>query len=168
LGLPAAVLAHSLSFGSGHTLGGSAHLLVFEATLAAACASMSALLFATIYFAAGRRNGSIVATRMAAYLPGAAGIALAAGGWFGLIERAEPGHGLSLIVAGAAILLSAFVLRSALASLVRFVAALTVAICPPQFANRAAFVRLQPVRVSGTTLCPVVTTRLSRPPPHFS
>jgi len=129
---------------------------------------MAALFFATIYFTTGRKSGSIVAARIAPYLPGLVSVGLAAGGWFWLFERAESAHGLSLGLVVAAITAASFALRTLLGLVVRIVARLAVAICSEQFANRPAIVRLALFGTPRAALCPVVATRFSRPPPVFS
>ncbi|MDQ6930911.1 MAG: hypothetical protein M3126_09630, partial [Candidatus Eremiobacteraeota bacterium] len=86
MGLPVAILAHILSFGGGHTLGGSAHELVIDLSLTAACASIAALVAGAIFISAGRREGTIVAQRLTKFLPGGGVIFALAAGWFAVIE----------------------------------------------------------------------------------
>lgn len=167
LGLPVAILAHLLSFGGGHTLGGSAHELVIDLSLAAACASMAALISGAILISAGRSQGTIVAQRLSAFLPGPGLIFALATAWFAAIETPEAGHRFSIALVVLAILVASLTIRALVGCIVRFVSELAVFIRTNPFANRPNVLRLIFAAPQAAMLCPVVATRFSRPPPRF-
>lgn len=157
-----------LSFGSGHTLGGDAHRAVLDASLAAICATMAALFFGGIFLAAGTRNGSILASRLAATIPGARSIFGMAALWLAAIEGLERGHGLSLAAMTVSLILITMAVAGLLHLGVRALAQLVVSIFAQAFAKH-----FTPIVATGKTVaipCAAIfvdTTLFSRPPPAF-
>jgi len=169
LGLPAAVSAHFVTFGNSHTVGGAAHGLVMDGMLGALCASVVALLLGAAYFAAAHRSGSLVAARLGRFLPATPLIALAAAGWFCLIERAEVSHSTPVLLAGTVLVLVAALLRVAVSASLRLLAAVALAFFTLPFAAReperfASFVWVAPTQQRRH----LAISRYSRPPPSFT
>lgn len=154
LGLPAALLAHTLVFGQTHTIAGSFHVLV----LAAGAASLfAAALFETL--AALRRTKSIS--------PHLLVTALSAVAWLTAVEAGETRHAIPTLLCLLAISAAAWII--ALLS-----HACTHAVC----AIAAMFVRRKPVDTFAVqhlraAVLPRPSTRahfilFSRPPPVLS
>lgn len=168
IGLPVAVLAHMLSFGSSHTLGGNAHGVVLDATLAAVCATMAALFFGGIILATGTRNGSILARRLAAAMPAAWSTFGSAALWLIGIERLEQSHGLSplIVIASLAVLTLAItgLLHVGVRALAQVVVSIFAQTFAKQFTPRVATTK--PFVATHAAIF-VDSTLFSRPPPVF-
>ncbi len=87
LGLPTALLAHAMVFGSGHAVAGAAHSV-------ALAAGAAALLLVLALRSKQAAEGTVVAARLRALAPSLAGLMIAAAAWFALLEltRARAYH----------------------------------------------------------------------------
>ncbi len=169
LGLPAAVAAHFLTFGGGHTVGGASHVLLMDSIVVVLCASILALCAAAVFFALGTREGSIVAARLEGLLPSALSLAVVATGWFILIERAEEPHAIPLAIATFAVVCVALLLRLALGGALRLLAAVALRLLTVPFAATPrdgfdSFASIAPILKRPQ----LALSRYSRPPPRFS
>lgn len=101
LGLPAALLAHTLAFGAQHTAGAGMHALFLG--LASALAFAATLVVAV---AAMRRVPGIAPK----FAPILAGSAL----WFAAIEGSEQSHSVPVLVSALALVVASFIVRTLL------------------------------------------------------
>lgn len=129
LGLPAALLGHTVAYGGSHSVGGSFHGVLVGLTVAAA----AAMLFGAACLAwtgAGRiLQGSVLAARIEEYLPGWTASTIAAGLWFTLAEHVEPRHdALSPLILIAALALSAWILLLLAHFVLSLLAAIAIAV----------------------------------------
>ena len=169
LGLPTAVLTHVLSFGGDHALGGSAHQLVLDLSLAAVCATIAALCAGAIFLAAGSRSGSMLAARLVEFVPSIWSIAGSTVLWFACMESIESPHGFSiaglLLILACALCVSA-VVRGLLLRCARALAQLAHQAMRTCFAPRApgaVIIRFAPTPRATTLL--IAAPNFSRPPP---
>jgi hypothetical protein len=167
LGLLASLVAHAAAFGDSHAAGGAFH----EPLVAAAQATAVGLFvgFAALaWIGAGRHaDGSVLASRLEARLPGPVALAAASTVWLALAEMLEGPHAgappltLALSLAAAAALVYALAV-----GVVRFLAGVAVAIRRTTFSPRA------PRRHRGAHAVIVATPsghagrRFARPPPR--
>jgi hypothetical protein len=167
LGIPTAILGHTLLFGGSHQLGGSLHELFLDVALAA-CAIV-AVLFAVVALsgASGASTGSVLAARLGGYMPGLWSVLASSALWYGAIEAAEPEHQMPpvllvlalLTVAALLICFTADALRRAIASIVLAVYTAPFAPRMPVFITRRRSTTLVRRRRLATG------RRFARPPP---
>ena len=166
LGLLASVLGHMAAYGNGHAMGGPYHDLLITLVDAGVGSFVFAAL-ALAWVGSGRiSDGSVLAARLATYLPSVPLLALSAAGWyqfFESVEGAHAGYGTAVIVIALsfAILLVHWLARSAIA----VIAALILSIFRNPFAPRVRlWIRYAehplPIR-EGAPL----HRRFARPPP---
>jgi hypothetical protein len=167
LGLPAALLAHTIAFGNDHTMGGSyAQLLsVLGVTAVVAltilwlglCASMRDRLV----------DGSVLRATAVRFFPSTAGLAIAAGGWFGLAESLEASHdSVSIAVVLAALFFAALIIRAFAMHTLCVLAKAIVATASQRFDIRnvaLVAVRQETPAYGGNERVPQL---YSRPPPN--
>jgi hypothetical protein len=167
LGLLASLFTHAVLFGNGHSVGGTLHEVVVQG----AAATASALVLAWLAVAwNGRRaaDGSVLAARLLARLPGWPLVAVCAAGWYALIEHAEsahsdPGTAITVLALGAvAALVWAFAKW-----LVRSIAFAVIAIAAAAFEPRPVIV-CRPIRRIIRPIAPALRRRHARPPPIAS
>lgn len=112
LGLVAALVTHAVLFGGEHVWGGAYHSALLELTLAAVTsltAATAAFLWSGAHCAA---DGTVLASRLRAMLPGWAAIAASGAGWFALGECLESAHaGVPLLAVAVMLALVAWMLR---------------------------------------------------------
>jgi hypothetical protein len=167
LGIPTAILGHTLLFGESHQLGGSFHELFLDVALAG-CAVFAALFAAVaLSGASSASTGSVLAARLGRYLPGLWSLLASSGLWYAAIEAAEPEHQMPPVLLIAALLIAAALLvrfaadtvRRAIASIV--LAVLTAAFAPrlPVFLSRRRAPAMAWYRRFATG------RRFARPPP---
>lgn len=168
LGLPVALLAHLATYGNEHLIGGSAHGLLIEVGYLLAALAGIGLLAASLLSSRSAGSGSMMAARLAAYLPGGLSLGLCALAWFLGIERCEsPAFGidpLTLVWIAA----FAFVAYRGARAAARAVASLVVAWSAPARAARDGigsrrFAYAAPAVASRGH----VRRRFARPPPLF-
>lgn len=155
LGLPAALLAHTLVFGGEHAVGGPMHALLFG--LAASFGFLITLLVAI----AAVRSMRGATPRFAAIFTGAAL-------WFGGIELYEHGHGVPLLLSFLALLLASGIVRAVLRAFAHTVAIIAYALwsvlTKPKAICASAIVLATPAQQR-----PAYRFRVfSRPPPALS
>ncbi|MBV8147774.1 MAG: hypothetical protein JO092_01640 [Candidatus Eremiobacteraeota bacterium] len=166
LGLVAALVGHAALFGGEHAIGGAYHSLLLQVAAAAGFGfggALGALLWSGARFAA---DGSVLATRIAAHLPGLPGVAVSTALWFSLGERLEPHHaGTPLAFALVALLGAAALILGIARALVRWIAHIAFAISRAKTCGAV-------VRARADTNGPVFRAqrdatgrRFARPPP---
>jgi hypothetical protein len=168
IGLPTAVLAHALTYGQGHVLGGSHHENVLQLTLALGAVAAAAAAALTLASARTAQNGSILASRIAAYLPGWAGLAISAAAWFGLIESLESEHQVPALLILVAIAATAWLVRSLTRAALGALAQIAFAIFAVPIAPRSVFTATQTVAPILVRSRIVGRRRFARPPPFFA
>lgn len=154
LGLPAALFAHVLVFGSDHVVGGSMHAAVLE--LGGVFAFLTALMAAS----AAVRSRCAAAPRFLTIVAGAAA-------WFAAIELCERSHGTPFLLTALAIVFASWLVRAILLAFAQTVAAIAVIL---------AGVRVRAPRIAFAHRANIVLPRsaahrlrlFSRPPPVFS
>jgi hypothetical protein len=171
LGLLAALLAHTASYGSDHVVGGSHHVALELLALAGVGAfAMAAAGIA--WLGAGRyADGSVLAAAIRPLVPSLSGLLASATVWFVLIESIEPEHatqapilvvGLCLFAASALLAFAAKWFVAAIAVIVTL-AGITLA-----FAPRVASYRRRFEHVSSARRTDFVYRRFARPPPGLT
>lgn len=170
LGVPAAVLAHTLLFGEGHQLGGSLHDTFLGIAVAA---SLGFVVFFVAVASSGAKTatttGSLLAARLCAWLPSVWLLAGSALGWFAGIECSETdGHAPAPLFLLAVVLVgSALVVRWAAWGILGAIASVTLAARVRPFAGRArtfACRRPAPILVGIGRIA--AHRRFARPPPY--
>ncbi len=171
LGLLAALLAHTASYGSDHVVGGSHHVALELLALAGAGA-FAVVVAGLAWLGAGRHaDGSILAAAVRPLVPSLGGLLASATLWFALIESIEPEHvtqapmlviGLCLFAACALIAFAAKWFVAAVAAIV----ALTI--ISLAFAPRAASYRRCFEHFSSARRIDFVYRRFARPPPALT
>ena len=155
LGLPAALLAHALTFGGEHTLGGSLHAWALE--LGATCAFLAALIAAI----AAVRCRYALAPRFDAIVGGAAA-------WFTVLELCEGGHGIPVVTAVFTLLAASCLVRCVLRAFAGTVAAFICGL-RSTFAPARPFVAVRRPNLTPRASSLAHRLRLySRPPPVFA
>jgi hypothetical protein len=168
IGLPTAVLAHGLTYGRGHVLGGSNHENVVQLTLALGMLAVVACGALALASARTAQNGSILASRLAVYVPGWGTLTLAAAGWFCTIEGMEPHHQGIAALAVTTIAISAWLVSLLAGGRPRALAQIAFAIFAAQSAPRHFLgqrLHAAPIVVHSRT---VDRRRYARPPPFFA
>lgn len=154
LGLPAALLAHALTFGHDHAAGGRLHALFLDL-------AGSFGFFATLVIAVSASRRLRLAPSNVLW------IAVPAIAWFSGIEAGEARHGIPHALSLLAILAASWLVRA----IVRAFAQTLVAVIVSLWSRvRAAQPPIQcaPRNLSLPALRPAYRFRIfSRPPPHF-
>ena len=170
LGLLASLAAHVAAYGGAHVEGGAYHALLEDLALCGGAIGLFGAMFGAFGGAGGCLQGSVLAARLAVWLPSARLIALTGLSWFVLIESVEPAHAaVSLLAIAALMLLASIALRVAAHTVLRAIAEFVFAVV------RAPFARLTlpplPVRDDAPpvarTLC-AAPRHITRPPPARS
>ena len=135
LGLVAALLGHAALFGGDHAIGGAYHSLLLQTAAAAGfgfAGALGALLWSGARFAA---DGSVLARRISARLPGLPMVAASAALWFTLGERLEPPHAATpLIFTLVALFFAAALVVGIARGLMRWIAQVVFAATRPPIA----------------------------------
>ncbi|HTU70139.1 MAG TPA: hypothetical protein VMF11_07430 [Candidatus Baltobacteraceae bacterium] len=167
LGLLASLLAHAMSYGESHQVGGGYHQAV--ELLALTGAGVLAVLAGSLACVGARRyaTGSVLAARLRTLVPPLPLLAAAATIWFALIESVEPPHPYD-----APILLIALSLAAAAAAisflfgwLLRAIAEFAFAIASRPFVRRPVCYRRRFAHRSSARRAVFVYRRFARPPP---
>jgi hypothetical protein len=167
LGLLAALLAHTASYGNDHLAGGSHHvaleLLALGgvggfAVVAASLAWLGAARFAT---------GSVLAAGLRPLVPSIGSLLVSSTFWFATVECIEPEHATHAPIAVIALCLGLAALLIALAAqwFVQAIAAIVIAIAHTTFARRLVTYSRRFERVSSAHRIDFVYRRFARPPP---
>jgi hypothetical protein len=167
LGLLAALLAHTASYGDSHVIGG-AHHVALELLALAGAGGFVMLVAALAWLGAGRHaDGSVLAAALRPLVPGPGSLLVSTTFWFVAIESVEPEHAVH-----APILLIACCLIAAAASVsfaakwfVHAVATIALAIAHPTFARRPATYSRRFEQHSSARRTDFVYRRFARPPP---
>lgn len=169
LGLLASLAAHALAFGQGHTEGGAYHGFLMNLALCGAGTGLCAAMLAAFGRAPTCAQGSILACRLAAFVPGVRVVAASGLAWFAAIESFEPAHaGVSLLVVAAGMLLAALALRHLALFVLRLLAQLALSTARPGFAMRAPFVLRRAVAPAFVPARIFAPHHVTRPPPALS
>jgi uncharacterized membrane-anchored protein len=166
LGLVAALAGHAALFHGDHAIGGAYHLLLLQGAAVAGfsfAGALGALLWSGARFAA---DGSVLASRIAARLPGLAMTVLSSALWFSLGEQIEPHHaatplGLTIIALVCAAALVVGVARAA----VRWIAHVAFSIARASGRPELAEGRLRLRPTPRFTQNDGTGRRFARPPP---
>ena len=167
LGIPTAILGHTLLFGGSHQLGGSLHELFLDVALVA-CVVVAALFAAVaLSGASGASTGSILAARLGSYLPGLWSLLASSGLWYVAIEAAEPEHQMPPVLLIAALLVAAALLvRFAADTLRRAIASIVLLVFTAAFAPRTpAFITRRRAAIFTWRRRLAADRRFARPPP---
>ena len=164
LGLPTALAAHALVFGGEHSVGGA-----FQSSVLAG--GLLGLLLVLALHSKQLVQGSIAAHRLRGCIPGFLPLAVSASAWFAALEACESAHALPVIAIVAALFAACAIVRLAVKSAARCVAAITFALLvsstrlriAPDSAARFRFAAPQPVRLLAHS-----ERLFSRPPPALS
>lgn len=151
-------------------MGGAYHAWLVESALAGA-AGFAVLLGALAWTGSQRiADGTVLAARLSARLPGAAPLLAASALWFALGERLEASHAdASLLLSAVVIALAAWGILALARWFVRMVAGFALALCRPDFAPRALQWRLRGTPRSLIARRSPLRRRLfARPPPVVS
>jgi hypothetical protein len=140
LGLLASLVAHAAGFGGRHTEAGDYHELLSILAFAGAGGALVAAVCAAFGNSGTCAQGTILATRLCTWIPGAGAVALAGGMWFAFIESLEPAHGpASFIIIALAMLVAALALRGLAVLTARALATCAIAIARIAAAPRVIF-----------------------------
>jgi hypothetical protein len=140
LGLPAALVAHLVTFGNQHAAGGAYHgtLLALGASLVAGAVAAGWLLAWSGSKATA--NGSVLAERLGRFVPSYGQLLVAAWAAFALIEWLEPLHGQPLApLVFPALAATVWLARTIVQGLLRVLAAIAVAIASGELRAPAPF-----------------------------
>lgn len=166
LGLLTALLAHVVSYGGSHAVGGAYHATLL--LLAFAGGGGLAVLAGGIAWTGARRraDGSVLAAEMRTLLPGPASLAASGAVWFSLIEWAEPVHALvSVLVIALALAAAALALWLLAGWALRTIADAAFRITRSPYRKRPAFRRLAFSPPPSARAVAFAYRRFSRPPP---
>jgi hypothetical protein len=167
LGLLAALLAHTASYGGDHVVGGSHHMALELLALAGA-GGFVAVCAALAWLGAGRQtDGSVLAAALRPLVPSFTSLLLGATAWFATIESMEPEH---LVRAPIVVIALSLIAAAALISLaakwfVHAIAAIAIAIAATTFARRLVTYSRRFERCSSARRTDFVYRRFARPPP---
>ena len=168
LGIPTAILAHTVLFQGSHQVGGPLHDALL---LTGAAVSVGFVVFFAAFALTSptaTTTGSLLSTRLAPWLPSAWLLGLSALGWYTAIECSETdGHAPAPMFALAvALVVCALAVRWAAQLVVRTIASVTLGARLRPFAERArGFAPRRPALVPSNTGRIAANRRFARPPP---
>jgi hypothetical protein len=149
-GLLASLLAHAASFGDGHAQGGPFHIAFVSLGWAAVVGFLMAAAWTALCASKHRQSGSLLAARLAVFVPNRGAVIVSSAAWFVLGESLEPPHApASLLAIALSVAVFALLLRALAFSVLTAIAAIAVAIEELDFLPRLpvwAALRPQPVR----------------------
>ena len=121
MGLPTALLAHALVFGSEHAAGGALQ------RVALALAALAIVVSATLR---SRKavQGSIAASRLRVGAPSLLALLFSAASWFAILELCESSHAIPVLALACALVAACVAVRAAVGLLARFIAGVTLAL----------------------------------------
>lgn len=166
LGLLASLAAHTALFGQGHAMGGGYHAALAQAALTGALCLLAFFGALAWNGSAGTADGSVVAARLRARLPGAASLFAATLVWYGAAEALEPQHApASMIVAMIALAGIACLVSRLANAIVTLVAGAVIAARGTPFAPRPIPRSRRPRLHLIPRRAPLARRRFARPPP---
>jgi hypothetical protein len=169
LGLLAALLAHTASYGNDHVVGGSHHMALDLLALAGA-GGFVMVCAALAWLGAGRQSdGSVLAAALRPLVPSFGGLVLSAASWFAAIESMEPEHLMHapILVIALALIAAAGLISFAAGWFVRAIATIAIAIAlGTSFARRPVTYRRRFEHRSSARRTHFVYRRFARPPPN--
>jgi len=167
LGLLAALLAHTVSYGNNHVAGGSYHGVLELLALAGAGGFGAGVALLAWLGAARHADGSILAARLRPVLPDLPALAASATLWFAIIEGLEPEHPwhAPILLVAMALAATSIVLLLAARAVVGAIAAIVFAIARAPFVRRPACFRRRFAHRSSARRAAFVHRRFARPPP---
>jgi hypothetical protein len=121
LGLPTALLAHALVFGSEHAAGGAWS----SAAIAIGCVG---LMLVVALHSRSAVQGSIAASRLRAMLPPTTALAVSASAWFVLLELCEPAHNVLGVALVIAVVTASVLMRLSISAVASLFAAVAIAL----------------------------------------
>jgi hypothetical protein len=167
LGLLAALLAHTVSYGAQHEAGGVYHTVLLLTAIAGAggFAMVTALLVA---FGSRHGDGSVLAASLRPALPSTVQLTVAASAWFALIETAEPHHVVtSPLAIAAALILASLVICCSARRTISALASIVFCIIAAAHRKRAAAARYVFAPRPSARAVAFAYRRFARPPPAF-
>ncbi|HEX8806183.1 MAG TPA: hypothetical protein VF741_04500 [Candidatus Aquilonibacter sp.] len=170
LGLLAALLAHTASYGGSHVVGGSHHAAL-ELLALAGVGGFIAVCAALAWLGAGRQSeGSVLAAAMRPLVPSFGSLLIGATSWFVAIESMEPAHlvHVPLLVIALALIAAAAMISFAATWFVRAIAAIAIAIASTTFARRLTTYSRRFEQRSSARRTDFVYRRFARPPPALT
>jgi hypothetical protein len=167
LGLLAALLAHTASYGNDHAIGGSHHAAL-ELLALAGVGGFVVVCAAVAWLGAGRQtDGSVLAATLRPLVPSFGSLLAAGTLWFATIEGLEPEHltQAPLLLIGLCLIAAAAVISLATSWFVRAIAAIAIAIVSATFARRLVTYSRRTEQRSSARCSNFVYRRFARPPP---
>ena len=166
LGLLASLAGHAGLYGRGHAMGGDYHALLVEAALAGALCLLAFFGALAWNGSKGIADGSVVAARLLARLPGAGALFASTLLWYAVAEAIEPHHSpTSTLAAGVALAAASWLLSGLARAFVAIVADAVIVVRRTRFAPRTFFWQRCPARRPLLRRAPLVRRRYARPPP---
>ncbi len=165
LGLLASLVAHAAAFGDGHSQAGAYHN-VFLGLAAFGLTALAAGVFACALRSGCCRDGSVLAARLAGFIPGKRLLVLSSVGWFALGESLERAHAPApLLLLAALIAAAVLVIRALAIVLLRAIAAIAIAILRVPFAPRLPVRAHRLRRPAPRRRAAILRRPVTRPPP---
>lgn len=170
LGIPTAILTHTVLFQSGHQLGGSLHETLLGVVIAA---SLGVLVFFAALALSGAKtaatSGSLLAHRLSAWLPNAWLLAGSALSWYTAIECSETdGHAPApFFLLAVTVVTCALAIRWVATLVLGAITSITLAARVRPFAGRPrVFAPRRPRPILAGTGRVAAYRRFARPPPY--
>jgi hypothetical protein len=167
LGLLAALLAHTASYGNDHIAGGTHHVAL-ELLALAGVGGFAVVVAALAWLGATRlATGSVLAARLRPLVPSIGSLLVSSTFWFASIEGIEPEHATRapILVIACCLALAAAAISLAAKSFVQAIAAIAIAIADLTYARRLVTYSRRFARVSSARRIDFVYRRFARPPP---
>lgn len=163
LGLPTALFAHALVFGSEHAAGGALSTAIMAG-------SVFGVLLAVAIHSRRLMQGSVLATRVREQLPCFAALAVSGSVWFTAIELCERVHNVPLAAIALAIAAACILLRLAVSAIASSIAQFAIVLTNGEHAAADLTKRTSVTSNAPSTLRSFAHTRrlFSRPPPALS
>ncbi len=169
LGLLASLAAHAALFGRGHAMGGGFHAVLVQLALTGALCLLAFFGALAWNGSQGAADGSIVAARLRARLPGLGTLFAGTLAWYAAAEALEPHHAsVSLVVTGVAVAGIAWLVLQLARAIVTIVAGAVIAVCRAAFSPRATSRHRRPRQHLIARRAPIARRRFARPPPVFA
>jgi hypothetical protein len=167
LGLLAALLAHTASYGNDHVIGGSHHAAL-ELLALAGGGGFVIVCAALAWLSAGRQtDGSVLAAALRPLVPSFGSLLVAGTLWFVAIESIEPEHLVEapIVLIALCLIAAAGMISLAASWFVRVIAAIAIAITATTFARRLVTYSHRAPQRSSARGSDFVYRRFARPPP---
>lgn len=169
LGLLASLVAHTAIYGREHMAGGNYHGLLLEMALSGAVALVAAALLLGLTGARTTLNGSVLAARLTARLPGFGSLLTSTVLCYVAIESLEPHHANgSLLGAGLCLAVVSWLVTGLSRRFCALVAATVLRIFRAAFSARTFSWFVSPLVTSNRRRVLCAHRRFARPPPAGS